>query len=534
MASAPWYLAQKPGLKHQKAWGPGEKDGGRWYERGVKTFQATKFRKGACENCGAMTHKRKDCVERPRKMGAAKTNKNIAADELVQDAIDDLGFDGKRDRYNGFDAADYSRVVERFEKAEKIKEEAAKKKELERVFNKDDKKAENSGEKTEGAADSGAGAATEAADSDSSDSELDDAGAKVADADAQGFMKVNKRVRTAGGGASMTVRNLRIREDTAKYLRNLDLESAYYDPKSRSMRENPTPDEDPSEQFFAGDNVKRRTGDMIGFERLNSHAGEAFGQGQEIHVQAAPSQAELLYKQFKEKKEKLTKNTKRAVLEKYGNAAETAPLPEGLLMGQTESYVEYDRAGRVVRGTERATAKSRYEEDVLEQNHKAVWGSFWSGGRWGYACCRSLQKGSYCTGAKGIEAARDATELMRENLRARELAMDARKAEAEAAEARGEPAARNPFERKRDMWGEKEEGEDVRLDPTKLAEALRREDARLREGERDGGDERKRGFNVTHEEDVTEEEMEAFRMKRQRKEDPMAAKDAGTEGYDLV
>jgi pre-mRNA-processing factor SLU7 len=77
-------------------------------------------------------------------------------------------------------------------------------------------------------------------------------------------------------------------------------------------------------------------------------------------------------------------------------------------------------------------------------------------------------------------------------------------------------------------------GAHVRLDPTKLAEALRREDARLREGERDGGDERKRGFNVTHEEDVTEEEMEAFRMKRQRKEDPMAAKDAGTEGYDLV
>ena len=24
---------------------------------------ATKFKKGACENCGAMTHKRKDCLE---------------------------------------------------------------------------------------------------------------------------------------------------------------------------------------------------------------------------------------------------------------------------------------------------------------------------------------------------------------------------------------------------------------------------------------------------------------------------------------
>jgi hypothetical protein len=37
----------------------------------------------------------------------------------------------------------------------------------------------------------------------------------------------------------ITVRNLRIREDTAKYLLNLDPNSAYYDPKSRSMRDNP-------------------------------------------------------------------------------------------------------------------------------------------------------------------------------------------------------------------------------------------------------------------------------------------------------
>ena len=35
----------------------------------------------------------------------------------------------------------------------------------------------------------------------------------------------------------MTVRNLRIREDTAKYLRNLDLESAYYDEVAVDARE---------------------------------------------------------------------------------------------------------------------------------------------------------------------------------------------------------------------------------------------------------------------------------------------------------
>lgn len=46
----------------------------------------------------------------------------------------------------------------------------------------------------------------------------------------------------------ITVRNLRIREDTAKYLRNLDLSSAYYDPKTRSMRDNPhKPGEDPEQ-----------------------------------------------------------------------------------------------------------------------------------------------------------------------------------------------------------------------------------------------------------------------------------------------
>jgi len=49
-------------------------------------------------------------------------------------------------------------------------------------------------------------------------------------------------VRTTGGGASGTVRNLRIREDTPKYLLNLDPNSAHYDPKSRSMREDPNPD----------------------------------------------------------------------------------------------------------------------------------------------------------------------------------------------------------------------------------------------------------------------------------------------------
>ena len=75
--------------------------------------------------------------------------------------------------------------------------------------------------------------------------------------------------------------------------------------------------------------------------------------------------------------------------------------------------MEYDRAGRVVKGAEKMVAKSRYDEDVLEQNHKAVWGSFWQSGQWGYACCRSFQKNSYCTGIRGIEAAEASADLMK-------------------------------------------------------------------------------------------------------------------------
>lgn len=72
-----------------------------------------------------------------------------------------------------------------------------------------------------------------------------------------GFGEVKKRVRTTAGGASGSVRNLRIREDTAKYLYNLDPKSAYYDPKSRSMREDPQPHKSMLDKSFAGDNFVR-------------------------------------------------------------------------------------------------------------------------------------------------------------------------------------------------------------------------------------------------------------------------------------
>ncbi|CAN0342793.1 unnamed protein product, partial [Discosporangium mesarthrocarpum] len=104
-------------------------------------------------------------------------------------------------------------------------------------------------------------------DSDASDYDSDEDGGSE-DEDNREFVQKDAeqrdfqgRVARQGGlgGAQMktTVRNLRIREDRAKYLYNLDPNSAYYDPKARAMRDNPLPEANKEDLVFAGDNFIR-------------------------------------------------------------------------------------------------------------------------------------------------------------------------------------------------------------------------------------------------------------------------------------
>lgn len=54
---------------------------------------------------------------------------------------------------------------------------------------------------------------------------------------------------------------------------------------------------------------------------------------------------------------------------KYGGEEHLDAPPRELLLAQTEDYVEYSRHGAVLKGQEKAIARSKYEEDVLLNNH---------------------------------------------------------------------------------------------------------------------------------------------------------------------
>lgn len=370
IASVPWYIdpEKKPSLFHQhKLKAEAKHKIGDWYHRGVpmNAKASGRFKKGACENCGAMTHKKKTCLERPRKRGAKWTGEDIAPDEYVQPDLD-LGFEGKRDRWNGYDPARHRfEVFEEFSKVD-IARKAINAQRLQNEI--------ESGK----------------IDNPDTDTKNED---KYGDDEVKMHSSVNVDSRQ-----TVSVRNLRIREDTAKYLRNLDSNSAFYDPKTRSMRENPYADTGKSAEDvpFAGENFIRHTGESKDFAQAQVFAWNAMDKGVDLHFHAEPTKAAVLRKSYKGKKDQHKEDLKKSVIDKYGGVEHLKAPPKELLIAQTENYVEYSRTGQVIKGQEKAKIKSRYEEDVFIGNHSSVWGSFWEAGSWGYSCCKSTIKASYC------------------------------------------------------------------------------------------------------------------------------------------
>ena len=340
----------------------------------------------------------------------------------------------------------------------------------------------------------------------------------------------------------VTARNLRIREDTAKDLRNLDPNSAYYDPKSRSMRDNPNPEVNPEDLQFAGDNFTRITGDAVDLADTQLFAWDAQSQGVgEMHAQANPSQAELLKKKFKKETETLKVTKKKAVLDKYGGgeyldggdgmgggaglegtgvqtSGETVE-ERNLRFGVTTEQKEYSRDGRMKRndGRPEPMPKSKYEEDVFINGHTSVWGSYFHKGafKWGYADDHSLLRSSYYTGANGRKA-NDEANAMRHGTGATGSAQVEQARAMLKAKTGGGGAASKPRVKQSDLYGDAVPG--TSFDKKKLDEALKKQ----KESERGDGeekDDRKRKYNSMADDQVTVEEMEAYRMSKKRDED---------------
>ncbi|KAL1122439.1 hypothetical protein AAG570_002770 [Ranatra chinensis] len=538
ISSAPWYFdASGPTLKHQRIQVENVKEYSRideWYKRGVDTSKfVTKYRRGACENCGALTHKKKDCMDRPRKVGAKYSGASIAPDEFVQPDLR-RDYDGKRDRWAGYDPGQHKAVIEQYAQIEEAKRQLRSEK-LRAGATTDDKAAEVK---------------------ESDDEEEEDDDKYVDEVDMPGT-KVDSKQR-------ITVRNLRIREDTAKYLRNLDPNSAYYDPKTRSMRDNPYGNNLTEEVDYAGENFVRFTGDTTNHARAQVFAWEAYEKGVDVHPLGEPTKLQLLQQDYENKKQQFKEKGREAILEKYGGSEHLDVAPKELLLAQTEHYAEYTRYGTLVKGQEKSIVRSKYEEDVFTNNHSSVWGSYWHNGNWGYRCCHSFIKGSYCTG----EAGRAASGLVQEvavqggaamkgptqlvstasqhvcdqsplpspsstsgecsssevitNYNLIELLIAFLFKEEEKAKLERKKKKKNKKKMRKEKKKQKKKEE--KTEEEKLKEALKKEDEQRREAERLlNMDERKRPYNSMVEvHKPTDIEMEAYYMKKRRDEDPMA------------
>jgi pre-mRNA-processing factor SLU7 len=531
------------------------------------------YRKGACKNCGAMTHKEKDCVERPRssKKAAWKSGLDIAPDEvsLKFEEHGKVSYSAKRDQWQGYDAEQYAGVVDRFKRQEEQrkqqmaeeKEQRRKEDEEARKARKEEKarkrlenaeavsaarsaKAKGKGMANDGEefSDEGEDKTTESSDSDSdsdydSDEDDDDGDRDFLekDEDARDFQ--GRMARQGGvGGAEMkvTTRNLRIREDTPKYLRNLDLDSAHYDPKSRSMRANPFPNENPENLPFAGDNFVRHSGDSLKLAQTQVLCWEMQEHGQDVDVLSNPSQAELMHAQIQTKKKTLEDSKRQEIIDKYGAGKSLkGALDPRLRLGQTEAYTEYSWDGRVVKGAGKAVPKSKYEEDVFCNNHTSVWGSYYSRARmcWGYACCHSLMRNSYCTGEAGRAANDNANSssvdanMARQMVKKQEQDRKERGVGGKDEKNEGKDDGKtlsSGIVKRSDVYGDAS-GSQTEFDKDKLAEALARQDDFKKQDHKTEADDRRRSFNSMKASDVTEVDMEAYRMKKSRRDDPMAA-----------
>jgi pre-mRNA-processing factor SLU7 len=171
-------------------------------------------------------------------------------------------------------------------------------------------------------------------------------------------------------------------------------------------------------------------GDAVALKKAEVFAWEAYNATSEadVHVQANPTQTELLRKQADSRKDAVATLLQQRILDAYGSgggggSGAEAPiaLPSELRMGASEAYVDYAAEAAaaaappppppppkpIARTASGAASSLHGPEDVHPGGHRSAWGSWFDAKNkaWGYACCCALFKDAYCTGEAGRRAA---------------------------------------------------------------------------------------------------------------------------------
>lgn len=264
----------------------------------------------------------------------------------------------------------------------------------------------------------------------------------------------------------------------------------------------------------------------------------------------------MLHHEYDKKRDELKNKAHGSVIDKYGGKEHLETPDPSLLFSQSENYTEYSRSGKIIKGQEKQAVLSSYEEDIYPNNHKSVWGSFWQSGKWGYACCHSFNKQSYCVGEKGKEALACAQTIGENEAFNKDAAVDViddnvdvqkitkelssnsssdnndddvvvkSKTERNKDSSKKKKRRKQKDKRKEKRKEKKKNNDGVNDDDDDdpLKKALRAEEKAQKEAnELLNMDERKRPYNsMFHTKEPTAEQVEAFQMKRRRDEDPMA------------
>lgn len=358
ISQKPWYLPQDSSaydLTHQNLAAPPtytdiHKPTGRWSIT-TKASRDRRFRKGACTNCGAMGHSKQECTERPRKRTARYLDKTLAPDD-PQDPFSLNSYDGKRDRWNGYEATvQYGSTIRRYENMHTP--DAA-------LLRQDSNP-----------------------DSDDSDFEAN------AGIDLSNDKLIEKR----------DARNVRTREHTAKYLVDLDPDSAYYDPKSRSMRDCLPVFGQTSESVLFSDPFTHNSTEppaSMGSQKLAWE--EQPDKPEPPHGNSTSFTAKLPEPMYPK-----SPGPQSTLLEKYSSAvdSESGQLLTKEQLLQSDIYSEYTQDGLLLSVSNVISPSTRYREDIHDGNHREIWGSYYFMQAWGYSCCHQTTRYVYCTGESG-------------------------------------------------------------------------------------------------------------------------------------